>query len=197
MSGREAATTELVMSDDLVVRSQTGDVEAFATLTAGLTRRLYAVARLILRDDDLASDVVQDSLLRAWVDLRALREPDKFDAWVHRILVRSCYRAARRRRARDVVELQVSFGHETFSPDPLQAIAIRDELDRGFRHLSAELRAVIVLRHYVGLSTVECAGILGIPPGTVQSRLDRAKAEMRAALAANDRTPALIEQVTP
>jgi len=82
------------MERDLVVRAQGGDLDAFWALTAGRTGRLYAVARLILRDDEHAADAVQDALLGAWLDLRALRDPDRFDAWLHRLLVPACYRTA-------------------------------------------------------------------------------------------------------
>src|SRR3712207_564768 len=89
---------------DLVERAQQGDLDAFSTLTVGRTARLYQAARLILRDATLAEDVVQDSLVQAWQDLRGLRDPDKFDAWLHRLLIRACYRAADRARRRARVE---------------------------------------------------------------------------------------------
>ena len=168
------------MQADLVVRARDGDVEAFSALTASRTNRLYAAARLILRDDDAASDAVQDTLLQAWLDLRGLRDPDRFDAWLHRLLVRACYRAAQRRRTRQVVEVRVATFAETVSPDAQRGLAIHDQLERGFRRLSSDQRAVIVLRHYLGLS-------LGIPLGTMQSRLNRATQAMRAALEADDR----------
>jgi RNA polymerase sigma-70 factor (ECF subfamily) len=179
------------MSDDLVGRAQAGDVEAFSALTAGRTPRLYTVARLILRDEDQAADAVQDALLQAWVDLRALRQTEKFDAWLHRLLVRCCYRAAARRRSREVIEIKVTLTRETVIPDAQGAVAMRDQLERGFRRLSPEQRAVLVTRLYLGLSTNECAEVLGIPPGTVQSRLDRARGAMRAALEADARPPSL------
>ena len=138
------------MQRDMVVRAQRGDIDAFSALTAGLTQRLYAAARLILRDDERAADAVQDALLRAWLDIRGLRDPDKFEAWLHRLLVRACYRAAERRRSREVVELRV--GHDRGHRDPRRAgdIAARDQLDRGFRRLTPEQRAVIALHHYLG-----------------------------------------------
>ena len=82
------------MQRDLVVRAQRGDLDAFSALTAGTTDRLFGAARLILRDDEHAADAVQDALLQAWLDIRGLRDPDRFDAWLHRLLVRACYRAA-------------------------------------------------------------------------------------------------------
>ena len=81
-----------------MVRAQGGDVEAYSALTSGRVDRLYSMARLIVGNDDRAADAVQDALLNAWLDLRALRDPDRFDAWLHRVLVRICYAAAKRHR---------------------------------------------------------------------------------------------------
>lgn len=174
---------------DLVVRAQAGDVDAFSALTAGRMTRLFSAAWMILRDEERAADAVQDALLRAWLDLRGLRDPDRFDAWLHRLLVRSCYRAAKRNRVRDVVEIDMADALEPTSREDQLGVALRDQLERGFRRLSAEHRAVIVLHHYLGLSLAEAADALGIPLGTMQSRLSRATSEMRAALEADDRTP--------
>src|SRR4051794_23104663 len=103
---RGAATTRRPMLDDLVALAQAGDLEAFSALTVGRTDRLFAAALLILRDHDQAADAVQDALLQAWRDLRGLRDVTRFDAWLHRLLVRSCYRAARRGRNRRIVEIK-------------------------------------------------------------------------------------------
>jgi RNA polymerase sigma-70 factor (ECF subfamily) len=135
------------MQRDLVVRAQAGDLDAFSALTAGATDRLFGAARLILRDDEHAADAVQDALLRAWLDLRGLRDPDRFDAWLHRLLVRACYRAAKRGRQRTVVELALDSTLEPATPDAQRAVAVRDQLDRGFRRLSPEQRTVVVLHH--------------------------------------------------
>jgi len=179
------------MQDDLVVRAQAGDLEAFSALTAGRTDRMYAAARLILRDDEQAADSVQDALLQAWRDVRGLRDVTRFDAWLHRLLVRSCYRAAKRRRSRQIVEIKVAWAAEPTTPDTQRDVAVRDQLERGFARLSPDQRAVIVLYHYVGLSLAESAEVLGIPLGTMQSRLSRATQAMRAALDADERlTPA-------
>ena len=177
------------MQHDLVIRAQGGDVEAFSTLTAGRTGRLLAAARLILRQDDRAADAVQDALLQAWLDLKGLRDPDRFDAWLHRLLVRACYRHAGRHRQREVAEIDLAVALEPTTHDLDRDIAIRDQLDRAFRRLSAEHRTIIVLRHYLGLSQAETAAALDIPLGTVQSRLDRATRAMRASLEADERTP--------
>ena len=171
-----------------MVRARDGDLDAFSALTSGRTSRLLAVARLILRDEERAEDAVQDALIRAWQDLRGLRDPDRFDAWLHRVLVRACYRAAERHRRHVVVELDVDRAGSA-AEDPGSAIAVRDQLERGFRRLSPEQRAVIVLHHYLGLTLADAADTLGIPLGTMQSRLSRATQVMRAALEADERTP--------
>lgn len=175
------------MQRDLVVLAQGGDLDAFSALTVGITDRLFAAARLILRDDEQSADAVQDALLRAWVDLRSLRDPDRFEAWLHRLLVRACYRAAKRSRQRVVVELSNSLTRDPLTSDSQRTVALRDQLERGFQRLSSEQRAVIVLHHYLGLSLAESAEALAIPLGTMQSRLSRATQAMRAALEADER----------
>ncbi len=175
------------MHRDLVTRAQAGDIEAFSALTAGSVDRLIGAARLIVRRDDLAAEVVQDVLLQAWLDLPGLRDPDRFDAWLHRLLVRACYRVARRTRTRDVREIAMTGVPEPGQPDHQAAVAVRDQLDRGFARLSTEHRVVIVLHYYLGLSMADAAATLGIPLGTVQSRLNRASRVMRATLDADER----------
>ncbi len=171
-----------------MIRARDGDLEAFSALTSSRTNRLFAVARLILRDSERAEDAVQDALIQAWQDLRGLRDPDRFDAWLRRLLVRACYRAAERNRRHAAVELNTDLAGSP-SGDPQGQTVVRDQLERGFRRLSPEHRAVIVLHHYLGLSLVDAADTLGIPLGTMQSRLSRATQVMRAALEADDRTP--------
>jgi RNA polymerase sigma-70 factor, ECF subfamily len=176
---------------DLVERARNGDLDAFSTLTAARTNRLYGAARLILRDSALAEDVVQDALVRAWQDIRGLRDPDRFDAWLQRLLVRACYRAAQRHRRRAQLEVDVADLAGPSTPDVGHTVAARDQLERGFERLTPDQRAVIVLHHFLGLSLAEAADVLDIPVGTVQSRLFRALQSMRAALEADDRTPTL------
>lgn len=175
------------MHHDLVERAQHGDLDAFSALTIDRTQRMYSAARLILRDDERAADAVQDALLRAWIDIRGLRDAQRFDAWLQRLLVRACYRAAHRHRGREVVELRFAVQATTVTSDAEHAVAARDQLDRGLRRLKPEQRAVIVAYHYLGLSLAESAEVLGIPLGTMQSRLNRATTALRAAIDADDR----------
>jgi RNA polymerase sigma-70 factor (ECF subfamily) len=171
---------------DLVERAQHGDREAFAVLAGSWIARLHTIARLMLNDGDLADDAVQEALVVAWRDLRGLRDPDRFGSWLHRILVRSVYREARLERRAAGMRLTV---HHDSVPAPVlsDGTADRDEIDRGFRRLKAEHRAVLVLHHYLGFSDGEAAEVLGVPPGTVKSRLNRATAAMRAVLDADAR----------
>src|ERR1019366_2082000 len=92
---------------ELVERARGGDRDAFATLAAGSIGRLFTIAQLMLRDRDLADDAVQEALVLAWRDLKGLRDPDGFDAWLHRVLVRCGYREANRERRRSALTVQV------------------------------------------------------------------------------------------
>lgn len=177
------------MQRDLVLRARNGDHDAFATLATGAFDRLHRTAWLILRDDDRAADAVQESLLAAWLHIRAVRDPDRFDAWLHRLLVHACYREARQVRHRGIVEIQVAAPELPGNGDSQGLTAIRDQLERGFRRLTPEQRAVLVVHHYLGLSDAEAATVLEIPEGTFKSRLHRASAALRAALEADERTP--------
>jgi RNA polymerase sigma factor (sigma-70 family) len=172
---------------DLVISARAGDHEAFSTLAAASIRRLLATARLILRDDDQAEDAVQDALVQAWLDIRGLRDPDRFDAWLYRLLIRDCYRAAKATRGRRVVEVLLLPTDGPATPDAHAAIAMRDQLDRGFRRLPTEQRAVLVLHHYLDLTDRDAAEALDIPLGTFKSRLNRAMRALRAAIEADDR----------
>ena len=179
------------MDRDLVEAAQGGDREAFVDLIRPRFRRLFAIAQRMLRDVDRAEDALQDTLVIAWRDLRGLRDPDRFDAWVGRILVHQCTDHASRERRR-VTNLQVLPVDGPSGPDQqLLTVADRDQLERGFRRLSPEQRAVLVLHHYAGYSPTEIAETLGIPAGTARSRLHHAHRAMRAALEADDRSKVL------
>jgi RNA polymerase sigma-70 factor, ECF subfamily len=172
---------DAVSQRELVERAGRGDHDAFALLLHGSIGRLEAVARLVLRDEDLARDAVQDAFIRAWRDLPGLRDPDRFDAWIHRLTVNACLDVARRRRRRPV-EVELTPISPVYTADASIAIAERDQLERGFLHLSTEHRAVLVLHYYVGMPMPALASTLGIPLGTAQSRLGRALVALRAAI---------------
>ncbi len=182
------------MRRDLVEAARSGDHEAFEALATSAADRLYAVARLILRATDLAEDAVQEALVRAWQQLPTLRDPDRFDAWLHRLLVNACADQGRqlRRWTQQVRPLLL----DTAIDDDTGAVADREQLERGFSRLKLEQRTVVVLHYYSGFSAAEIARILGIPEGTARSRLHYATEAMRAALEADARQPAVAQNRT-
>jgi RNA polymerase sigma factor (sigma-70 family) len=171
---------------ETVRQAQRGDREAFGILARTSGDWLFAVAYRMLRDFDRAEDAVQQTLVIAWRELHGLRDPDRFDAWLRRLLVRECYAEARRTRRFDakIVPLPVE-GPATL--DDSISVAQRDQLERGFRRLPPEQRAILVLHHYLGLAPAEIAETLGIPAGTARSKLHYAHRAMRAALEADAR----------
>ncbi len=179
------------MDRELVMRAQRGDRDAFAALAAASVDRLYAVARMVLRDADRAEDAVQETLVRSWRQLPSLRDPSRFDAWQRRTLMRAIVDEQRRGRRHDAQVRVIRI--EPSHPDGSMAIADRDELDRGLRAISPDHRAVLVLRYFVGLTVPEIADAMGIPDGTAKSRLHHATDAMRAALAADARSIPLSE----
>jgi len=175
---------------DLVERARKGDRDAFAILARSHADALFAIAQRILRDVGRAEDAVQQSLVIAWRELPRLRDPDRFEPWIRRLLVRTCYVEARkaRRWSLTIVPLPV----DLHAPDDETiSLADRDQLERGFRRLPPEQRAILVLHHYLGLAPSEIASTLGIPPGTARSRLHNAHRAMRAALEADARLEAV------
>lgn len=174
------------MERRLVELAMQGDEEAFGLLAARIGDGLYSVARRILRDTTLAEDATQQALMACWRGLPQLRDPDRFEAWAHRLLVNACHAEAKRER-RHRADLRLLPREERVDPDPASAIANRDQLDHAFRSLSVEHRTVLVLVHYLGLTTAEAAETMGTPAGTARSRLHYALEQMRAALDAGAR----------
>ena len=181
----EAQRVERV-SRALVERAQQGDRDAYESLARESARRLYLTAYRIVRDDDLAEDATQRTLIAIWQDLPSLRDPDRFEAWTYRMVVRFCQEESRRLRRIGVRVVDISDAKLT-SPDNAADLTRRDLLDRAFRSLSHDHRVVVVLHHYVGLSLAEIAEVLDIPYGTVGSRLHHALRAMRASIEAAER----------
>lgn len=179
------------MQRDLVAAAQAGDHDAFEALVAPCFDRLYALAQRILRDRDRVDDAVQECLVRAWRDLRGLRDPNRFGAWLYRALVNACRDEARRSR-RHAPELRVIPTQLVDPGSRTDGIVDRDEIERGFRRLSVDQRAVLVMHHYLGMRAPEIAMTLGVPVGTIHSRLHYATEAMRAVLEADARMPAVV-----
>jgi RNA polymerase sigma-70 factor (ECF subfamily) len=185
------------MDTDLVIRAQQGDRAAFADIVAAMGSRLQSTADAILRDRTLAEDATQQALIGIWRDLPALRDPMRFEPWAFRVLVRICY--AEGKRARRWMA-GISGSVTTAVSDDVDAVIDRDQLERAFRRLTLEQRAVIVLHHYLDMSRTDVAAALGIPLGTVNSRLRHALLALRAAMEADARSPGKVqalEKVAP
>jgi RNA polymerase sigma-70 factor (ECF subfamily) len=175
------------MDHDLVVRARGGDQRALESVLVASHPRLYRVAFGILRDRHLAEDAVQQAFLDIWRDIRRLRDPAKYEGWSYRLLVRICYVEAKRQRDW-LPDRSPQVMDALHAPDELTPVIDRDQLERGFQHLSVEHRAVLVLRCMLDLPMDQVAEALGIAPGTVGSRLSRAIRALRAALEADARS---------
>ncbi len=180
---------------ELIDAARRGDHEAFEALAIGVHGRLYAIARLILRDTHLAEDAVQETLVRIWRRLPTLRDPDRFDAWAYRLLANACADEGRERRrlSPEVRLIEPAAG----GADSTSQAADRDQLERGFRRLKPEQRAALVLHYYVGLPAHEIADVLGIPVGTAKSRIHYGTEIMRAALDSDNRMPSRLDSGRP
>ena len=176
------------MDRELVQRAQRGDRDAYEALARASAGRLYTTAHRIVRDMDRADDAVQQTLVAMWRELPSLRDPDRFEAWTYRLVVRFCLLDARRARRTGIREVRVDDAMPARS-DAFAASDLRDQLDRALAELSPDHRAVVVLHHYAGLPLAEIAEILGVPFGTVGSRLHHATRALRAAIMAGDRSP--------
>jgi RNA polymerase sigma-70 factor (ECF subfamily) len=174
------------MDRDVVERARHGDKDAFSVVAREHADWLYAVAYRILRDHERSEDAVQQALVIAWRELPTLRDPDRFEAWLRRLLVRVCYEEAKRARRWDAAVITL-LPHEPSRRDDIISLADRDQLERGFRRLPPEQRALLVMHHYLGLPPADLAETLGIPVGTARSRLHYAHRAMRAALEADAR----------
>jgi RNA polymerase sigma factor (sigma-70 family) len=166
----------------LVERARRGDRQAFADLARASGARLDATARLILRDPDLAQDAVQETLIRAWRGLPGLRDPGAFDHWLHTLVAHACLELIRKRKRR-VIEVELSPTDDLSTLDAAAHIANRDQLDRALARLEPEVRAVVVLYFYLDLPLARIADVLGVPVGTVKSRLHRSLGLMRSTMA--------------
>jgi RNA polymerase sigma-70 factor (ECF subfamily) len=174
------------MQAELVELARGGDREAFGVLASGSVDRLYAIARLTLRDTELAEDATQEALVRAWRDLPSLRDVERFDAWLYRLVLRACADIGRRRR-RWRSEVRI-LGAEPAESDRASDLADRDQLEHGLRRLTTPQQTILVLHFYLGMTPSEAAETLDIPVGTAKSRLHHATNALRASLEADART---------
>jgi len=165
---------------ELVVRAGRGDHDAFAVLATAASSRLDGAARPILRDRELARDAVQNTLVRAWRDVPGLRDPDRFDAWLHRLLVNACLDEFRRRRRR-AIEVDVTT-IDAPTVDETHRLADRDLVERALAHLDPPHRALVVLHYFLGYPLPDAAVVLGLSLPAAKSRLHRAMTALRLVL---------------
>jgi RNA polymerase sigma-70 factor (ECF subfamily) len=175
------------MEPDLVARAAAGNVDAFEVLVRRSSNRLYAIAYRILRDEYLAEDALQLALMTMWNHLPMLRDRERFEAWSYRLIVRASIEEAKRRRRHSILRLNGTRPEPGSPGNEMELLIDRDRLERGFKRLTPEQRAVLVLHHYAGLSLVEISETLGIPPGTTASRIHYSVRALRAALEADER----------
>ena len=176
----------------LVERARGGDHDAFTTLLDARLARLDAAARLILRDPELARDAVQEGCIRAWRDLPGLRDPERFDAWFHRLIVNACLDLVRRRKRR-VIEVELTPLDMPSATDTAGSIADRQVLHEALARLDPGHRAVVALHYLLGMTLPDVAASLQIPLGTAKSRLHYALAAMRTTVTGDAETnPAVV-----
>ena len=172
---------------ELVAAARRGDREAFGYLVSPHLETALRVARVVAGSPDDGTDAVQDALLSAWQGIGSLREPAAFPGWFRRHVTRSAIRHAKKRVRVRVTELDIETAAPAAPTDMLdRAFAVR-ELDRAFDRLSMDDRTILTLRHLWDLPGAEIAQHLGIPEGTVKSRVHAAMNRLRAAYEAEER----------
>jgi RNA polymerase sigma-70 factor, ECF subfamily len=169
--------------DEVVRQARDGRADAFESLVQHHGPEMYRLAAAIVGPDD-ARDVAQESFVAAWRDLPKLREVDRFEVWLRRIVINRSRNALRSRGRRPTQRLEGMTVPETASraPDFRDAIHERDALDAAFEGLSADHRAAVVLHYGAELSIRETADAMGVAVGTAKSRLNAALGRMRTAM---------------
>jgi RNA polymerase sigma-70 factor, ECF subfamily len=169
--------------DEIVREARDGRAEAFELLVQRHGSDMYRLAAAIVGPDD-AHDVAQEAFVAAWRELPSLRQVDRFEVWLRRIVINRSRNALRSRGRRPAQGLEAMTVAETASrgPDFREAIHVRAELGAAFEGLSADHRAALVLHYGAELSIRETADAMGVAVGTAKSRLNAALGRMRAVM---------------
>ncbi|TAK00606.1 MAG: sigma-70 family RNA polymerase sigma factor [Chloroflexota bacterium] len=169
----------------LVIRARSGDGAAFELLVRANYDRLYAVARRMVADAGDAEDATQEAFLRGWREIPKLRDPDRYEAWQLRLLIRTCYDLLRGRSRRRLQSAVRPIAELVARPD--ESVLERERLGRAFSRLPPEQRAAVVLHFYRDMAPAAIADLLQVPVGTISSRLHYGTRALRAALEADER----------
>lgn len=153
---------------------------AFAQLVDRDLDRAYRLAGVILGNSHDAEDATHDAVVQAWRSFAGLRDVARFDVWFQRILVNVCRDRLRKRRRSPVTELRMAGSRSV--ADRFAGVDDRLALDRAFARLSPEQAITVVLRFHVDLTVEDVAARMGVPVGTVKSRLHAALAALGLAL---------------
>lgn len=178
---REPIRSELDRS--VIDRARRGDLDAFEEIVRVRMDTVYRLSFAILGDDAEARDAAQETFIAAWRQIRGVRDPERFDAWLQRVAVnaaRMTHRAGRRRRVREIASSRIGGMPERAAASPAEVDS--RTLDSAMRRLPVEQRSILVLHHLEGRTVAELAEILEIPIGTAKSRLHTARQALQAAI---------------
>ncbi|MBA3779529.1 MAG: sigma-70 family RNA polymerase sigma factor [Chloroflexi bacterium] len=177
------------MELDLVERARAGDVEAFTSLMENRFEQMFRTAMAILGNEADARDATQEAVTAMWQGLPGLRQPASFDGWSRRIILNACRMRLRRRRTAGGREISLALfgaglapGGSSSRPGPSDQIVHKDLLERAFERLNAHERTVLVLHHLEDRPLSDVSLLLGVPVGTVKSRLHAARKSLERAL---------------
>ena len=185
---------------DVIRRVLRGDSEAFSELVAAYQKTVYNIARRLLGSREDAEDLTQETFLAAYRRLGDFRGESRFSTWLCRIASNACIDALRRRKHTDALSLTLEdedaedaeweIPDESLAPEALLSQKLtRDAVRRGLRELSPEGRQVLILRELEGMSYEEIGETLGLEPGTVKSRIFRARKKLCAFLLRDGNIP--------
>ena len=168
------------MDRELLVKATAGDQEAFKQIVLAKGEPLFRTAMAILGNEADARDATQETFVAAWRAMPFLRDYERFDAWIGRILINECRMCLRRRgRVREVAMPDAADFGDTATDSPLTQTT---DFDAAFNRLSVDQRSILVLHHLHGYDLAEISAWLGIPVGTLKWRLSRARRALAAQL---------------
>ena len=183
-AGGEGGDQVEVLDGEVVARVLAGDRDAYRLLVRRHQDRLFAHALRMTRRGDVAADLVQGALIKAYSSLDRCRDPDKFGAWVFRILSNRCKDYLKNVRRRDLdLEAAPPLPGEHDPERDLEQDQLRRRLERALARLSAEQREAFVLKHEEGRSYQEMAALLDVSVGALKMRVHRARETLAEILA--------------